>query len=171
MKKKIKNRNKELIIILTIFLILILFLTGYSIGRSYSKINVNGNTEIAEPILEVINDGRIDVNNISNYCEYEFIVKNYDEYGNITDIDLEYYIEMQNVIKEEAISIKVLKNGEEINFNENNRTDNFYLTKDEKQEDNYKIEIKYDKDKNINMEDIIETVQIKVHSEQKREAL
>lgn len=171
MEEKTKNKKKKLIIILIIFLIIILFLTGYSIGKSYSKINVNGNTEIAEPILEVISEGKVNVNNINNYCEYEFTVKNYDVYGNITDIDLEYYIEMQNVIEKDSIDIKVLKNGKEIKFNENNKTDNFYLTKESKQEDDYKIEIMYDKDKNVNMEDIIETVQIKVHSEQKREVL
>ena len=40
------------------------------------------------------------------------------------------------------------------------------MKKGKLQEDTYKLEIKYDKTKNHSIEDIIQNVQIKVHSEQ-----
>ena len=42
------------------------------------------------------------------------------------------------------------------------------ITKDEKQEHNYKLEIVYDKTKSTSLSDIVENIQIKVHSEQKK---
>ena len=52
---KIKNRKKEITMILILFLIVLLFLTGYSLGKSFTKIEADGNTEIAKPIVEVKN--------------------------------------------------------------------------------------------------------------------
>ena len=43
------------------------------------------------------------------------------------------------------------------------------MPKESKKEDEYKLEIKYDKTKNHSLEDIIQDVQIKVHSEQVKE--
>lgn len=40
------------------------------------------------------------------------------------------------------------------------------IKKNEKQEENYKLEITYDKNLVSSLEDIIQNVQIKVHSEQ-----
>lgn len=66
---------------------------------------------------------------------------------------------------EESISFKLYKENEEIPL-QNNKTENMKLQKEKMQEDNYKLEIIYDKTKNQSIEDIIQDVQIKVHSEQ-----
>ena len=42
------------------------------------------------------------------------------------------------------------------------------MVKDIEQEDKYKIKIKYNEKSNISMEDIIQELQIKVHSQQKQ---
>ena len=57
------------------------------------------------------------------------------------------------------------KNKQEIPL-ENNKTMNMNLIKDRKQEDNYQLEIIYDKAKNNSIEDMIQEVQLKIHSEQ-----
>ena len=78
---------------------------------------------------------------------------------------MKYYIEILNYLNNEAIEIKLYRNEEEVEIKEN-KTEEIILTKDEIKEDNYKLEVKYNKDKNVNMEDIVEQLQIKVHSEQ-----
>ncbi len=133
-------------------------------AKAYQNTNIQTNVKIAEPILIVKNNPVIEVNGKNEKEYYNFTVKNCKENGDISQIELEYYVE---IIKntEEAISFKLYKNNEEIPM-ENNRTSNILLKRGEIQEDNYKLEITYDKNKNHSIEDIIQDVQIKVHSEQ-----
>ena len=91
-------------------------------------------------------------------------MKNYRETGEITQIAMQYCIEIITQTQE-AISFKLYKNGEEIPL-ENNKTKNIRLDKGKVQEDCYQLEIQYDKNKNKETEDIRQEVQLKVHSEQ-----
>lgn len=170
MKKSFGKRKKELIVIFIILAIWILFFSGFSMGKGMTRKNVNGNTQIAKPILEVENGTNLEINNTNNNGIYEFKIRNYNEQNEITQVDLEYYIEILDSIENNGIEIKLLKNDKEIDIKEN-KTEKFILSKDEKIEEIYKIEITYDKSKNIGMEDIIKQLQIKVHSEQKQEVL
>ena len=133
-------------------------------AKAYQNTNIQTNVKIAEPILIVKNNPVIEVNGKNEKEYYNFTVKNCKENGDISQIELEYYVE---IIKntEEAISFKLYKNNEEIPM-ENNRTSNILLKRGEIQEDNYKLEITYDKTKNYSIEDIVQDVQVKVHSEQ-----
>ena len=60
--------------------------------------------------------------------------------------------------------MKMYKNETEINLVEN-QTEKFILSKEKMQEDNYRLEIKANK--NSSASEIIQEIQIKVHSEQK----
>ena len=172
MKEKFKNRKKEIMLVFIIAIVLIFFFSGFSMGKGFSRKNVNGNTEIAKPILQVENGTNLEINNINNKGIYEFKVKNYNEQGEKTDVDLEYYIEILNYTGKEnnGIELRLFKNDQEVQIN-GNKTEKFVLTKDEMKEDNYKLEITYDKSKNTNMQDIVKQLQIKVHSEQKQEVV
>ena len=64
-----------------------------------------------------------------------------------------------------AIKFKLYKGEEELLL-EKNKTKDMIIKKNEKQEENYKLEITYDKNLVSSLEDIIQNVQIKVHSEQ-----
>ena len=137
-------------------------------GKGYSKNDINGNTEIAKPIIQVENGSSLEINNQNKEGIYEFKVKNYNDNGEITQVDMEYYIEILDDLSSKGIEVKLLKDNEEIEINEN-KTGKYLLTKEGMQEDNYKLELKYDENKNISTEDIFEQLQIKVHSEQKQE--
>lgn len=168
---KIKNRKKEITMVLIVFLVILLFLTGYSLGKSFTKIEVDGNTEIAKPIVQVENGSTLQLNNGNREGVYEFKVKNYNSNGEITDVDIEYYIEILNNLEDKKeIKVKLLKNDKEIPINDN-KTEKFYFEKGNKQEDVYKMEISYDETENIGMEDVMQLIQIIVHSEQKQEVL
>ena len=154
MKNKIKQR-KKLIITMIIVLIIILFFIGFSFGKTYSKTDIQGSSEIAKPIMKVENSSKINITNQNQEGIYEFKIKNFEDENNITSVEMEYYIEILTDISD---LIKI----------ENNRNKTFNMVKDIEQEDKYKIKIKYNEKSNSSMEDIIQELQIKVHSQQKQ---
>lgn len=170
MKEGLKNKRKEIFIIFIVLIIFVCFFSGFSLGKEFSGKDINGKTEVAKPILQVENGSCLEINNSNREGIYEFKVKNYNEQGEKTQVDLEYYIEILNDIENSGIELKLFKNDQEIGMNEN-KTEKFILSKNETKEDNYKLEVLYDENKNINMEDIISQLQIKVHSEQMQEVL
>lgn len=165
MKEKLKNKKKEIIIIFSLIIILILFFSGFSIGKAYSNTQINGVSEVAMPILQVENGETLKINNKNNEGTYDFKIKNYNEEGKINQVDMDYYIEILP-IDNEAISFELYKENEKLEIIDN-KTTKCTLEKGTKKEDNYKIKIIYDENKNTT-ENIFEEVQIKVHSEQKR---
>lgn len=163
-KISFKNKKRELTLILVGFMVLALFFSGYSMGKEYSSTNIETNAKIAEPILIVENNPTIEINGKKQKEYYDFKVKNYKENGEITQIDLTYNIEILSK-EEETISFKLYKNNQEI-FLENNKTEDMKLEKEKAQEDCYQLEIIYDKTKSLSVDDILQEIQIKVHSEQ-----
>ena len=160
---KIKNGKTITLIIVTIIVIL-LFFTGYSIGKGMTNVKVNTTTQIAKPIIIVENNPTIDITTIKNTGYYDFKVKNYNEENQVNQIELKYWIEIISKY-DETISFKIYKNNQEIPLL-NNKTQEIQLTKNQKEEQNYRLEIIYDKTKSTSTEEIIQDVQIKVHSEQ-----
>lgn len=171
-KPKIQKENKHIkynkkfsiISILIILLTILLFCSGYSLGKELSNVEINATGEIAKPILVVNNNEPIEINSESSKGYYDFKIKNYNENDETTEVDIKYYIEILTNTTDE-ISFKIYKNGQEINM-ENNKTQELYFSKDIKQEDNFRIEISYNKSKNASLEEIKKDIQIKVHSEQ-----
>lgn len=163
-KIPLKNRKKEITLVLVSIMIVILFFSGYSMGKEYSSTKIETNAQIAEPILIVENNPILEMDGKNEKEFYHFKVKNYKENGEITQIDLQYNVEIITET-EESISFKLYKDGQEIPL-ENNKTGNMKLTKEKLQEDEYQLEIIYDKSKNNTTKDILQEVQIKVHSEQ-----
>jgi len=166
--KKLKNtwnnKKREITLISVSIMVLILFFSGYSMGKEYSSMNIEASAKIAEPILVVENSPTLEIDGKEQRKNYDFKVKNYKENGEITQVDLTYYIEILSQIQE-SISFKLYKNNQEILL-ENNKTANMNLKKENKQEDVYRLEIIYDKTKDTSMDDIFQDIQIKVHSEQ-----
>jgi len=164
MKEKFRNKRREITLIIVSSMVLIFFFSGFSIGKELSKTNLEGNTEIAEPILKVESDQTIEIKHLEDTGIYQFKVKNYDESGKITQVDLEYEIEILSDI-DKNISFKIYKENQEVSI-QDNKTEKFFMGKDKEQQDNYKIEITCDKTAAI--EEIMQEIQIKVHSEQKK---
>lgn len=160
-----KAINKKYILLFLLFIILIIFLfSKNSLGKQMSNTKINTNSEIAKPILIVENNPAIDITNKNNKRYYDFKIKNYNELGEINEIELRYNIEILNE-ENKAIKFKLYKGEEELLL-EKNKTKDMIIKKNEKQEENYKLEITYDKNLVSSLEDIIQNVQIKVHSEQ-----
>lgn len=163
-KTFLKNKRREITLILVSIMVLVLFFSGYSMGKEQSNISVDTNAQIAEPILVVENSPVMEINGKKQRQYYDFKVKNYNENGEKTQVDLQYNIEIL-AKTEKTISFKLYQNEQEIPL-ENNKTGNMKLGKENRQEDCYQLEIIYDKTQSSETTDIIQDVQIKVHSEQ-----
>lgn len=165
--KKIKTKEynlKVITIITTIFIILLLLFTGYTFAKNIGDTIINTKGEIAEPIFIIENNPIIDITATENYGNYSFKIKNYDDKGKLSEVDMQYYIEILSNL-DETIGYKIYENEKEIKL-ENNKTNLLKILKDSKNEKSYRIEFSYNKDSSLKMEDIIQKVQIKVHSEQ-----
>lgn len=166
--KKIRNplkiKKREITLFLVSMMVLILFFSGYSMGKEYSSMDIETSAKIAEPILVVENSPILEINGKKQREYYDFKIKNYKENGEVTQVDLTYNIEILSQTQE-TISFKLYKEQQEIPL-ENNKTADMKLEKENIQEDNYRLEIIYDNTKNIAIHDILQDIQIKVHSEQ-----
>ena len=165
MDRKIKDRKKEGIRIIIIIMTIILLFSGVSLAKAFSKINIETKAEIAEPILKIEDDSTINITRSEEKKSYNFKVKNYDETVKITQVDLEYYIKMISDI-DEKICFKIYKNEKELKI-DNNRTEYFSLGKEKEQEDNYRIEILFNK--SYFVEEMKEEIKMEICARQKKE--
>ena len=154
--------KKEIIKIIVVAFVLTIILSTISLGKYFNKTKINVNSGVAIPIIKLEGEQKLIINNNQENKVYNLAVKNYDENEQITQVELEYYIEIISK-KNDDINFKIYKEEKELNIN-NNKPDKFLLTKENKQRDNYKIEILLNKKIS---EDILQNVVIKVYSEQK----
>lgn len=156
--------KKEIIKIIVVAFVLTIILSTISLGKYFNKTKINVNSGVAMPIIKLEGEQKLIINNNQENKVYNLAVKNYDENEQITQIELEYYIEIISP-KNDNINLKIYKEEKELNIN-NNKTEKFLLTKENKQQDNYKIEILLNKKMS---ENILQNIEIKVCSEQKNE--
>ncbi len=154
--------KKEIIKIIVVAFVLTIILSTISLGKYFNRTKINVNSGVAIPIIKLEGEQKLIINNNQENKVYNLAVKNYDKNEQITQVELEYYIEIISK-KNDDINFKIYKEEKELNIN-NNKTEKFLLTKENKQRDNYKIEILLNKKIS---EDILQNVEIKVYSEQK----
>ena len=159
-----KNRKQQIIIICIILLIGITFFSGVSIGKAVHNTSIKSNTEIAKPILEVEKASEIIITEENNTGEYYFTVKNYNDAEEVSQVDLQYYIEILDDNIDKAIEYQLYKENEKLDL-QDNQTQKITLSKETKEEQNYILKVEYHADKNT-IGDIIDEIQVKVHSEQ-----
>ena len=162
--KKVKNKKNKWITIVVIFSILMVVFSGISFGKTLHNSIIKNNAQIAKPILEVEKNSEIIINENNKTGEYNFKVKNYNESEEISQVNLKYYIEILDNNIDESVKYELYKEEKKIDLNEN-KTNEFILKQGEKNEQEYKLKIEYNSDKN-NIGDIVKEIQIKVHSEQ-----
>lgn len=129
--------KKEIIKIIVVAFVLTIILSTISLGKYFNKTKINVNSGVAIPIIKLEGEQKLIINNNQGNKVYNLAVKNYDENEQITQVELEYYIEIISK-KNDDINFKIYKEEKELNIN-NNKTEKFLLTKENKQQDNYKI--------------------------------
>ena len=139
--------------------IIVIVFTKNSFGKYVTRIQMESNNEVAEPIIEIEKDETININKIENKI-FNIKIKNYNNDEKINEVDLEYYLEL---IVIDEIKIKIYRNNEEIKLH-NKKTEKILLSKNSKQEDNYKIEILFFDN---SAQEIFDEIKMKIYYEQK----
>ena len=98
--KDSQNKNTKFITaLLIIFIVVLLFLDGYSMAKIINEIIIKGQAQIAEPIFIVENNPAVDITESKENGEYVFKVKNYNEQNKVSEIDLKYNVEIISNLK------------------------------------------------------------------------
>lgn len=163
-ERKHKDKKQELIVVCIIFMIGITFFSGVSVGKVVYNTRIKNRTEIAKPILEVEKGSEIIITEDNKQGEYIFKVKNYNPKEEISQVDLTYYIEILENDLNNSIQYQLYKDSEKLELKEN-KTEEIIFNKNLKEEHSYKLKVTYEDSKN-KIEDIMQDIQIKVHSEQ-----
>ena len=120
---------------------------------------------IAKPIFIVEGKETTKINEINNIGYYEFSIKNFNE-TQISEIGFLYTIEVISNT-DETIQFELYNEDIQIPL-ENLKTKELSIIGNEKIEQKYKLKIIYDNSKGNSGKEILEEVQIKVHSEQEK---
>ena len=159
------KKNREIIIILVLFITILLNLILLP-NKKYS-FNSYVETQIAKAII-VFNKNEIiekEVNKQSFPIEYYFEIKNFDEKNNINEVDLEYKIIIESSKKNFPIKYRLvdLDNNTDIQLI-NNETQLMYLEKNQKDVRHFKLFVEWN---DIDLELANETsINIKVEAVQ-----
>lgn len=121
--------------------------------------------EIAKPIFIVEGKETTKISEINNIGYYEFSIKNYND-TEISETGFTYTIEVI-AEKNESIQFELYKEEEKIEL-ENLKTQKLEIKAKEKTEQKYKLKAIYDETKGEKDKDILQEVQVKVHSEQQK---
>ena len=163
-ERKNERKKQEILMIITIVIIGITFFAGVSVGKAVYNANIKNNTKIAKPILEVEKDSEIIITEDNKNGEYHFTVKNYNQGKEVSQVDLSYYIEILENDLDASIQYQLYQGDEKLELKEN-KTKEMIFHRDVEEEQKYTLKVTYDASKNT-MEDIMQDIQIKVHSEQ-----
>lgn len=155
-----KGKLKKFLFIFII--VLLLLCSSYAVYKT----NVSGNTvtEIASPQIRIVSENNYNesddayVNTATTHIKVldntraysnQFKVVNYDEQNCITEVGMNYKLKLSCTDKMAPIDIKLYKIGsngteQEIALNENlETTDLFEFIANEKEEQNYRVELSY----------------------------
>ena len=155
-----KKTIKTLSIIIAIFIIIfVLFIFKNSFSSFMSKIKGESTTEIANQIFIMENSDKQILNDENTEIDYYFTIKNYNEDGERSQTDLKYIIEILPTL-DKSIILTLYKDNEIIIL-ENQKTDYIDIKQDSNQVHQYRLNVKYDREKADSTVDIKENIYIK----------
>ena len=147
-----------LIIIVVIMLFMPIVMAKYNVIEVLTS-----NNEIAKPVFIVEGTETNKISAINNIGYYEFTVKNFNE----TEVSETAFLYTIEVISNTDESIQFeLYNGDKLIELQNLKSEKLFIPANEKIEQKYKLKVTYDSSLGTKGKDILEEVQIKVHSEQ-----
>lgn len=162
---KVKLNKKTIIIAIIITILLIILCTQVAFAKYSTTRNFNKKMEIATPIFIVEGTESNKISAINNIGYYEFTVKNYNE-TKVSETGFTYTIEVVSDT-DESIKFELYNEDEQIPLKDL-QTEQLSIVGNEKIEQRYKLKVTYDNTLGTKGKDILEEVQIKVHSEQKQ---
>ena len=156
MKKIIKFL---LILLVLLLIILALFMFRNSFSSFISKITGKSTTEVANPIFVMENTEKKVLNDENTELNYYFSIKNYNDNGERSQTDLKYIIEILPTL-DSSIVLTLYKDNQIISL-KNQKTDYIVIEQDSNITHNYRLNVKYDREKTNSTTDINESIYIK----------
>lgn len=159
-----KSKIKYFVVLIILLCTITLFTVKFSRAKYLTTIEGYGSAEIAKPIIEVEKEDEksVEVYDGIKTIEYSFSVTN-KKNEEISDVDIEYVIEVVNTESNFPIEYSLYRNDTKIEL-ENNKTKPMILKNSENLKDEYKLSIMWkEKEGEISDNDdvkiIIEAVQ------------
>lgn len=172
MKKSKKRRDcnirnkKQSIILTSILTIIIILLSTHIVYAKYITVdNLTSTISIAKPIFIVKGKEATKISEINNIGYYEFSIKNFDEL-NTSEISFLYTIEIISDT-DESVQFELYNEDTPIPL-KNLKTEELLIQGKEKVEQKYRLKVIYDNTQGDKGKEILEEVQIKVHSQQEK---
>ena len=156
-------KNKKILIIVLIVVILSAILIPTSISKFKEKEEIKDKIEIAKPIFIVEGNEKTKISAINNIGYYEFSIKNFKD-TKVSETGFKYIIEIVSKT-DDAIKFELYREDELLKL-EDLKTEELSIAGNEKIEQKYKLKVTYDNTKGTQGKDILEEVQVKIHSEQ-----
>lgn len=169
MKKRrncnITNKKKTIIGTITLTAIIIL-LSAHIVYAKYITVDtLTAPLNVATPIFIVDGKDATKISEINNVGYYEFSIKNFNE-SNISETGFLYTIEVISDT-DESIQFELYNEETQIPL-ENLKTAELSIQGNEKIEQKYKLKVIYDNAQGNKGKEILEEVQLKVHSQQEK---
>ena len=159
-----KSKIKYFVVLIILLCTITLFTVKFSRAKYLTTIEGYGSAEIAKPIIEIEKEDEksVEVYDGIKTIEYSFSVTN-KKNEEISDVDIEYVIEVVNTESNFPIEYSLYRNDTKIEL-ENNKTKPMILKNSENLKDEYKLSIMWkEKEGEISDNDdvkiIIEAVQ------------
>ena len=163
--ENIKNKKKSIVGITILTAVIILFSTHIVYGKYITVDILTSTNGIAKPIFIVEGADVTKISEINNIGYYEFSIKNFDE-TSISETGFLYTIE---IISNTDDTIQFELYNEEIQIPlEDLKTKPISIIGNKKVEQKYKLKVIYDNTNKTNGKEVLEEVQVKVHSEQEK---
>lgn len=165
LKTKIQKRKNNILFWVIFFVVLFLFLwVSSSFAKFATKISGKAGVGIASPIMEVVTEQSmlITANKPENSCYFE--VRNYNTQGQMNEVEMEYYIEIIG-LEDKEVSFTLYEGEKEVSMKEF-VSEKRKLGIRQKENHVYQLKIIYQKEE-MNLKDLNQKVEIKVHSIQK----
>ena len=84
LKEKLNSKKRTIVLIFVISITLILFLTGFSMGKEIAQVDGDVHAQVAKPILVVENGKDINITSQNKKGDFYFKVKNYNELNELS---------------------------------------------------------------------------------------
>ena len=135
------------------------------LNKKSGLLGISGITGDIRDLKGLIAEGneKANISAINNIGYYEFSVKNFKD-NKISETGFKYVIEVVSKT-DDAIKVELYKEDEPLKL-DGQKTEEIMIAGNEKIEQKYKLKVTYDSNKGTKGKDILEEVQLKIHSEQ-----
>lgn len=163
--KNIKDKKKIVTVIIILTILVILLSTHIVYAKYMTADKKSTKLDVATPIFIVEGGETTKISEINNIGYYEFLIKNFNE-TKVSEIGFLYTIEIISNT-DETIQFELYNEETQIPLKDL-KTEELSISGNEKIEQKYKLKVIYDSSKGNGGKDILEEVQVKVHSEQEQ---